>query len=154
MTDPEFVKLPIHLTKEQVGSFPVSIEHLWFERSWIEQKGDYYRLKNIPQFVDEVAFDDVVKLHAVAQEAYVITDIVEASDNSTLWVLFKQPNCIQSFIQRVKALGCGIEGGALEGYYAINVPIQVDIESCYAIIDTMEHQGILVADYPCLRQGD
>lgn len=38
----------------------------------------------------------------------------------------------------VSKLGCGVESGAVEGYFSINVPEDVSIDDCYALIDKAE----------------
>ena len=149
MVHPISHKFAIKLTDEQRGSFPVSIEHLWFE-----QKEPFYQLKNIPQFVDEVSYDDLVELKEVGEGEYTIQRVVIPSDNSSLWLLFKDYNYVEELVGRLKLIGCGVEGGTLEGYYSVNVPKQVKIEACYKLIDFFESKGVVVADYPSLRQGD
>ena len=140
------MKLSIELTNDQIGSLPVEIEHLWFD----EENG-YYRLKNIPQFIDELSYDDLVQVKEVGNNYYVIDKVVELSNNSTIWILAKNKSNLEEFLASVKALSCGIEGGALEGYYAINVPNNIEIETMYSLIDKYEDRDMLVADYPSIR---
>ncbi|WP_448569662.1 DUF4265 domain-containing protein [Thalassotalea ganghwensis] len=140
------VKLSIQLSNEQIGSLPVEIEHLWFDK-----ENDYYRLKNIPQFVDELSYDDLVKVRKVDGNSYVIEQVKEFSQNSTIWILAKNGADLRDFLESIKSLSCGIEGGALDGYYAINIPHCVDIEQIYSLIDSYENSNILVADYPSIR---
>ena len=66
-------------------------------------------------------------------------------------MLLKNDNVGSEFLKSINALGCGLEGGAFEGYFSINVPESVDIENCYALIDTAEDSEYLVADYPSIR---
>lgn len=141
-------KFGIQLTREQIGSFPVSIEHLWFDKH-----GEYYQLKNIPQFVDEVSYDDLVEIRRVDESYFVINRVIKPSKNCTIWILFASGHYSDAdeFFNKMRELGCGVEGGALKGYYALNVPQEVNIEECYRIIDSFENEGRLVSDYPCTR---
>lgn len=141
------VKISIKLTNEQIGSFPISIESMWFDL-----EGEYYRLKSIPQFVDNLSFNDVVSIQMLDEELCEIKNVVKPSSNSTIWILTKSGNDIGLFLSKLKTLGCGIEGGALDGYFSINVPDYVDIEDVYSLIDQAEELGQLVADYPSIRQ--
>ncbi|MEM7281108.1 MAG: DUF4265 domain-containing protein [Pseudomonadota bacterium] len=143
---PSRVKFSIRLTEEQIRSFPVSIESMWFEES-----NGFYLLKNVPQFVDDLSYDDLVSLEEVGENLYVIEKIVRPSKNSTIWILLTDFDAKSQVIDSITALGCGIEGGALKGYYTVNVPERVDIDTCYAFIDMSEELGLLVADYPSIR---
>ncbi len=54
-------------------------------------------------------------------------------------------------ISGLHKLGCGVESGAIDGYFAINVPAKVNIQKIYSAIDDAEAKDILVADYPSIR---
>jgi hypothetical protein len=141
------VKLSIKLTHEQIGSFPVSVESIWFDK-----EGTCYRVKNIPQFIDNLSFNDLVSIRPLKEGLFEIENIVEPSLNSTIWALAKSGHDIQLFLNALKSLGCGIEGGALDGYYSINIPEYINIEDVYSLVDQAEELAQLVADYPSIRQ--
>jgi hypothetical protein len=141
-------KLAIRLTEEQIGPFPVSVEWLWFD-----QESGNFRLKNIPFFVDEVSFDDLVSLVEVELGLYQIGEVIEPSENSTVWLLTKDEAEGQKFLDEISRLGCGVEGGVLHGYYAINVPGAVSFDAVMAILTPAEDAGSVSIDYPSIRHA-
>lgn len=141
----ETSKFTISLSDEQRGPFPVATESIWFDKV-----SPGWRIKNIPFFVDGVAFDDIVKLSMLETGEYIIDLVLEESGNSTIWVYINNKvgeNCLQE----LKNIGCGVEGGVFEGYYAVNVPALLNwstIENALGLF--IDNEDISV-DYPCVR---
>ncbi len=139
-------KITIQLTEEQMANYQFSTETLWFD-----EEGPYYKLKNIPLFVDELSYDDLVSIEKVDENEYIIEKIIQKSGNSTIWLFFKNNDVSEKIIEAIHALGCGIEGGTIDGYYGINILTTTDIDDVYSLIDKGEQTGDLVADYPSIR---
>jgi|GEM_PF-2554579 len=144
----ESVKLSIELTEEQREGYPVSSESLWFDKV---KNG--YQLKNIPFFIDDLSFDDVISVSEITEGYYEIISIVEKSLNSTIWLCFSVDTEAEKkvFLDQISKLDCGYESGVLEGYVTVNVPEKVNIDKVYSMIDKAEKIDILVADYPSIR---
>lgn len=143
------LKLTIKLTKDQMGEYPVSTESLWFDL-----EGNYFKLKNVPFFIDNLSFDDVISVILIEDNLYKIEKIIFKSKNSTIWLCVGNEEKGKLVLSDINKLGCTIEGGVLEGYFAINVPENLDIGNLYSLIDSAEKDEILVADYPSIRHPE
>ena len=140
------VKLTFNLTQEQAGPFPVSTESLW-----CDCEGEYFRVKNIPFFLDELSYDDVISVTSLPDGNYRIESIVVPSDNSTLWIGVLDDDEGTRLVTEIKELGCGSESGVFNGYIAVNVPSVVDLRKVLAIVQQGEERGTLIVDYPSIR---
>lgn len=137
------IQLSIKLTDEQKDGYPVSSESLWFLK-----EGDYYRLINIPFFVDGVSIEDIVSLKPVPGSQFSFQKVISRSGNSTIWVTLNDYEKGKEALKKIHGLGCGYEGGVLHGYFAINVPKSLNIKRVYLILDDAESKGVLMCDYP------
>lgn len=142
-------KLTIRLTPEQAGPFPVSTESIWFE-----EMGSLFKVKNIPFFVDDISFDDVVALSRSSDDIFEVVNVVKRSGNSTVWLYFKQEGNEQSVISKIKEIGCGIESGVIDHYYAVNVPRTCDFALIQEAIDAELAEERLIVDYPSIQHFD
>lgn len=144
----ESVKLSIELTEEQREGYPVSSESLWFDKV---KNG--YQLKNIPFFIDDLSFDDVISVSEITEGYCEIISVIEKSLNSTIWLCFSVDKEAEkkAFLDQIRKLNCGHESGILEGYVTVNIPEKVNIEKVYSMIDKAEKTDLLVADYPSIR---
>lgn len=143
---PSLTKLNILLTPEQAGPYPVSAECLW-----CAQEGRYYRVKNVPLFIDGISFDDVISVTEVSKDLFQIENIVQRSENSTIWIYLKDEVGGEDIMEQLLCMGCGREGGAIQNFFAINVPAAVNIDDVYTIVDKGERQGHILVDYPSVR---
>jgi Domain of unknown function (DUF4265) len=142
------VKLSFKLTVDQIGPFPVTVESLW-----CVVEGDYFRIKNIPFFVDELSFDDLISVSKVSAGIYQIAAIISPSGNSTIWLLVRDVLHGKQCLESLSALGCGVEGGVLSDYYAVNVPESVAIDMVLPIIDNATKSNWISVDYPSIRHS-
>jgi Domain of unknown function (DUF4265) len=140
------VKLTIKLTEEQIGQDPISTETLWFEIV-----GKFHRVKNVPLFIDDISYDDLISVEKIGDNLFEIVRIEEHSKNSTIWIFVRDRVFEEKFLNDIRQLECDIEGGAFKDYYAINVPKKVDIKRVYALIDHGVAHDVLAADYPSIR---
>jgi hypothetical protein len=145
-SEDEPLKLSFVLTEDQAGPFPVSTETLW-----CRPEGGNYRVKNVPFFIDEISLDDLIAVRALGDGYFEIDSVIAPSQNSTIWLFFKNGAEENTLIDKLLSMGCGIEGGVIDGYYAINVPNFVDIDLVYLAIDEAENDGAITADYPSIR---
>ena len=141
------VKRTIRLTDDQIGPYPVPTESLWFDI----ESDDLLRLKSIPFFVDELSFDDVVSLTPLGDDEWRIAEVVQGSGNSPIWLLVKDEAAGRDMLASISALGCGVEGGVFDGYYAINLPAEVDWSSFMDLINEEANADWLAVDYPSIR---
>ena len=141
------VKLTIQLTDDQMADYPVSAEALWFDK-----EGDLYRLQNIPMFIDNLSFNDLVDVRPISDVLFEIIEVVSKSENSTVWLYFSDMNdAARNFIKGLEKFGCVIEGGVLPGYYAVNVPGDVNFATVHLLILAAEDDDLLSPHYPSIR---
>ena len=143
---PSETKLTFRLSEEQAGPFPVSTESLWCSH---ETEG--FRIRNVPFFLDDVSFDDVIAVQKLDDGSYVIKEVLVPSGNSTIWLYLKDPVNSRHIVDQIIALGCAAESGVIKDYYAINVPQDVPYKSVYELIHTEESRGRVLVDYPSTR---
>ena len=125
---------------------PVKYENLWGERN-----GDSFRLKNAPFFIDNIAFDDIVQIQKLDGDIFDIIKVIKPSQHSTIWIYVNSDNDIRLILEPIKALNCGIEGGAVDNYYSINVPSSSVLEKLYGLLDPLVNEAKISVDYPCLK---
>lgn len=129
-----------------MGDYPVSTESLWFDK-----EGDFFRLKNVPFFIDNLSYDDLVEIRKSSGDGYEIVNLVCQSKNSTVWLCVNDIDRAKPILDNIKNLGCLIEGGVLYGYYAINIPSDADFDSVISLIEDGQQKDLLIADYPSIR---
>jgi Domain of unknown function (DUF4265) len=145
MTD---IKLTFQLTDKQMGDGPVSTESLW-----CAAEAGLFRVKNIPFFIDGLSFDDLISVKRRSDESYDIAGIIERSRNSTVWLYLKKESGGRCVLDEVKGLGCGVEGGAVADYFAINVPETVNFKTVQFLLSSGEKAGALIFDVPSMRHS-
>lgn len=96
---------------------PVNAESLWFDE---HECG--FQLKSIPFFVPNLAYDDVVDLEILSDTHAAVKAVVQHSGNSTIWAYLREGVDEEAVLSLLSDSGIGTEGGALEGYFALNLP--------------------------------
>ncbi|HEX2914754.1 MAG TPA: DUF4265 domain-containing protein [Chloroflexia bacterium] len=95
----------------------IGVEGLWAEKI----DADLYRLLNIPFVARGFAWGDVVRCEEV-QARLVATETVQDSGNSTIRLLFRDPNCEEAerTVNYLQYLGCSFESN--RNLFAFDVP--------------------------------
>ena len=131
------------------GYPPVSMESIWAE---VTEEG-YLKINNIPFYSKEISFGDIVS-GIQKEENYLLYDkTIIHSKNSTLRIIFFNENqkYKDKILTKLKYLGCEFEAFNVN-FYAINIPIQVDIEEIYIFLDEFVETGDLDYDTGYLAQ--
>jgi len=131
------------------GYPPVSMESIWVE---VTEEG-YLKVNNIPFYSKEISLGDIVSV-IQKEENYLLYDkTIIHSKNSTLRIVFFNEN--QKFKDKILTklidLGCEYEAFNIN-FYAINIPIQVDIEEIYNFLDEFVETDDLDYDTGYLAQ--
>ena len=131
------------------GYPPVSMESIWAE---VTEEG-YLKVNNIPFYSKEISLGDIVS-GIQTEENYLLYDkTIIHSKNSTLRIVFFNEN--QKFKDKIltKLIDLGCESEAFNvNFYAINIPIQVDIEEIYIFLDEFVETDDLDYDTGYLAQ--
>ncbi|NQZ10330.1 MAG: DUF4265 domain-containing protein [Algicola sp.] len=128
---------------------PVKHESLWGERN-----GDSFKLKNAPFFIDNVAFDDIVQIKKLDGDVFDIIKVINPSQHSTIWIYINDDKDVSLILEAIKKLNCGVEGGAVDNYYSINIPSSATLAKLYVLLDPYIGDERIIIDYPCLKNTD
>ena len=131
------------------GYPPVSMESIWAE---VTEEG-YFKINNIPFYSKEISLGDIVSV-IQKEENYLLYDkTIINSKNSTLRIVFFNENrkFKDNILTKLIDLGCGSEAFNVN-LYAINIPIQVDIEEIYIFLDGFVETNDLDYDTGYLAQ--
>ena len=131
------------------GYPPVSMESIWAE---VTEEG-YLKINNIPFYSKEVSFGDIVS-GIQTEENYLLYDkTIIHSQNSTLRIVFfnEHQKFKDKILTKLIDLGCEFEAFNVN-FYAINIPIQVDIEEIYIFLDEFVETDDLDYDTGYLAQ--
>ena len=141
-------KLTFRLDVDEDGWPPVAAESVW-----CEQEGDYFRVRNTPFFVKSIAYGDLIQVNAVDDAEVVLCRVVQESGNSTVWLYFQGDTAPQQVLAELNGIGCGYEGGAVPGYFAVNVPKNVSMNKVESVLAPLDECGKVFVAYPVDRQG-
>ena len=131
------------------GYPPVSMESIWAE---VTEEG-YFKINNIPFYSKKISLGDIVSV-IQKEENYLLYDkTIINSKNSTLRIVFFNENrkFKDNILTKLIDLGCGSEAFNVN-FYAINIPIQVDIEEIYIFLDGFVEANDLDYDTGYLAQ--
>lgn len=117
------------------------VETLWADV--LDEQESIYRLDNIPYFVTNFSDGDIVKAIKMNDELPTVIELIEASGNSTLNIIFFENNdelCINRILNTLNDLGAEYEGmeQVIKGYYSINIPKNIDYKP---IKDLLTHES-------------
>lgn len=106
------------------------------ESVWAEKENGFYRIKNIPFFTPNIAYDDLVSVEVDDEELF-FEDIIEMSGNSTLQIIIYNIEDIKTITSIIENFKCGWEGSHLDGYISVNVPKKVDYKNVKEYLESM-----------------
>ncbi|HEY1196523.1 DUF4265 domain-containing protein [Flavobacterium sp.] len=94
------------------------------ETVWAAKEENGYRIKNIPFFAPNIAYDDLISVEDDDGELF-FDDIIIESGNSTIQLIIYNENDIEGITKKIESFDCGWEGNHLKGYISVNVPKEV-----------------------------
>ncbi|QRE04063.1 DUF4265 domain-containing protein [Flavobacterium psychrophilum] len=127
-------------------------ENLAVESVWALKEKDYYRIKNIPFFAPNIAYDDLISVEEDEEELF-FDDIIEASGNSTLQIVFFSEEDIKTVTNKLESFLCGWEGSHLKKYISVNVPKEVDYHVVKDYLNSMLDKNKLDYKEACLAHN-
>ncbi|MFH6995148.1 DUF4265 domain-containing protein [Flavobacterium sp. FlaQc-48] len=99
------------------------------ESVWASNEGTGYRIKNIPFFAPNLAYDDLISVEDDNGELF-FDDILEESGNSTIQLIIYNEKDIEDITKKIESFECGWEGSHLKGHISVNVPREI----CYKAV--------------------
>lgn len=114
------------------------VETLWSEV--VDAEKGYYKIDNIPFFVKNFASADIVKAIKNDEGFPKVTDLIEASGNSTINIIFfnkEDEDYKQQILNRLEDFGLEYEGmeNVIKGYYALHIPKEKNYETITNFLD-------------------
>lgn len=146
------IELLFELQPDEDGWPPVAIEGLW-----CDPIHGHHRVATCPLFVRGLSVGDLidVRLRSTGEVAHF--DVVEASGNSTMWVVFWEKHLAEPILGRLRAKGCDTTtfGGWKEvPHCSVNVPEHVDFAQIDTILEPEERAKRIAVAYPSFRHAD
>ncbi|UTA66378.1 DUF4265 domain-containing protein [Emticicia sp. 21SJ11W-3] len=99
--------------------------NLAIENVWADKEGNFYRIKNIPFFAYNLAYNDIVSV-IYEEEEWHFDEFIEASGHSTLRVIMLESEAMKNLTLKLEAFGCSWEGSHLRYYIAIDIPADIE----------------------------
>jgi hypothetical protein len=141
------IKISFKLREDELGPYPVKTESLW-----CELVDGYYKIKNIPMFILNLAYGDLVEIEDVGDNEYQVSEMIKSSGNSTIWIqINKKKNVV---LDKLKALKCRVESGAFDELCAINITATTEWAPISKYLDLLEETDDIVALYASFNHDD
>ena len=121
------------------------------ESLWCDEVDGMYQVRNTPFFISGLAFDDVFRVLDEEEGEIVSWELIRSSGNSTLWAFFRDENVEHVVLSQLSQIGCGFEGGAVKGLYAVNIPEACSIAGVEDVLSPHEIAGSVETAYPADR---
>lgn len=122
------------------------------ESVWALKEENGYRIKNIPFFAPNIAFDDIISIENDNGKLF-FDDIIEESGNSTLQLIIYNENDIEEVTKKITSFHCGWEGSHLKGYISVNVPKEISYLPVKTFLDNELHNKKLDYKEACLAHN-
>ncbi|MFH7010881.1 DUF4265 domain-containing protein [Flavobacterium sp. FlaQc-52] len=94
------------------------------ESVWAVKEENGYRIKNIPFFAPNIAYDDLISVEDDDGELF-FDDIIDESGNSTIQIIINNESDIDYITKKIESFDCGWEESHLKGYISVNVPKEI-----------------------------
>jgi len=137
------------MLKKSVDDWPP----LKYENIWCEEEEGFFRIKNIPFFLENIAYGDLVKIKKVGKDTYTIDKVIEKSTHSTIWIYFCEDCIVKDVLNKIKKIGCGVEGGVVDNYYAVNAPDSNNLGKLYDVLEPLISNESVLVDYPSIKSA-
>jgi hypothetical protein len=126
--------------------------NLEVESIWTHKEGDYFRIKNIPFFTPNIAYDDLISAENDDGELF-YDDIIEESGNSTIQIIIFNEQDVKDVASKLEILSCGWEGSHLKCYISVNVPKKVNYFNVKKYLDEMASENKLDYKEACIAHS-
>ncbi|WP_075340812.1 DUF4265 domain-containing protein [Tenacibaculum agarivorans] len=121
----------------------IGVESLWATHI----KENIYKVENIPFYVKEYAFNDLIKANLI-DGILSVDSLYEESGNSTIRILINEEDLDlkEEIIDDLIKLGCDYEGSNIEGLISVNIPKIINYSTVEnflikgELLDTFEYE--------------
>jgi hypothetical protein len=125
----------------QDGWPPVATEWVW-----CRPVGDAFELRNVPFFIEGLAFGDQFLAEPDTVNGCIFDfKVVKSSGHSVVWVMNNKDLDLQAAKAALHEQGCGFEGFPDYKLLCVDVPSETDRTQINALLDQMERDGLDLA---------
>ena len=140
MTKEKFIKILFQQTDEN--------NDLIQESMWVLKVGDYYSIQNIPFYVREVSFKDLVTGKVIDGEL-LAGELIKESGHSTIRIYFNS-NKVKEVRTFLKQHNCDSEISNNPKLIAVDIPPDVKYEKIRDYLDNGERNGFWDYEEACI----
>ena len=146
-TDENFVKILFRFYSDLLEKD--TVETMWAEI--MDENEGIYILNSIPFYASDLAAGDVISaVYDDKEEMLIYKETVSYSGNSTVQVVLMDELAVTNEVREVfQQLGCVTEKFK-EGYFVIDVPVDLDYAPVRAKLRELSETGIIDYAEPCL----
>jgi hypothetical protein len=124
-------------------------DNLAVENVWTDKEGEYHRIKNIPAFAYNLAYNDLISVENDNDELY-FDSLIEPSGHSTVQIIIYSDDDVEEVKNKITDLKCSWEGTHIRGYIAVDVPEEVDYKIVKQYLDELFKEKKLDYKEACL----
>lgn len=119
------------------------------EGIWAEKAGEYYRVKNVPFFAPNLAYNDLISVEDDDGELF-FDSLIEPSGHSTVQVIFFKLEYFKQITGDLVKLNCAWEGSHLKEYISVDIPKTVDYSKVKKYLKQKREENILDFQEACI----
>lgn len=113
------------------------------------KEGEYYRVKNVPFFAPNLAYNDLISVENDEGELF-FDSLIEASGHTTLQIIFFKHEFVDQVTEDLVKFNCDWEGSHVKEYISVDVPKTVNYSEVRKYLNQKFEEGILDFTEPCL----
>jgi hypothetical protein len=119
------------------------------EGVWADKEGDYYRLKNVPFFAPNLAYNDLISVENDEGELF-FESLIAPSGHSTVQIVFFKVAHFDQVTEELTRLQCDWEGSHIKECISLDVPKNVDYVQVRLYLQQQREDGTLDFKEACL----
>ena len=126
-------------------------EEYGVEGLWASKKGDYFKIDNIPFYVKNIAFGDVIKAEVDEDDnAIYFEELIYPSGNSVVRIIPTDKLDTNKIGRELENLGCDWEGLKSDNLMAVNVPKNISYQKIKKYLEKGRSEGLFDYEEACL----
>ncbi len=123
--------------------------NLAVEGVWATKEGEYYRMKNVPFFAPNLAYNDLICVEDDEGELF-FDSLIEPSGHTTIQIVFFNLEFFKQVTEDLTKFNCDWEGSHLKGYISVDVPKFVNYSEVRKYLKRKSKENILDFKEACL----
>jgi hypothetical protein len=131
-----YQKIYFKLQQDEDGYPPNDWESLWA----IELEPGKFQIDNIPFFVHNISFGDVVSAF-IQGDKLCFRGLLEPSAHSVIRIIVFDTSEVESLRSSLRNMGCSSELSHISQLFTVDIPPSVSIKSIRELLDAGERRG-------------